>query len=138
VSAHRPPQRHLIQHVDRTLDTAGRKSNNSEIPSRDKSWEVLGVVMSEQRPRYSEGVRQFASLHGSALVAGEPEALPVLLTVDDMAQLLRTTNRAIYAMIERRQLPGVIRIGRRVLFRTSDLLDWLNQKSAPSQRSEQR
>ena len=65
-------------------------------------------------------------------------ALPMLLTVDDVAQLLRTTDRAIYAMIERRQLPGIVRIGRRVLFRTADLLDWLNQKSAPSQRSEQR
>ena len=66
------------------------------------------------------------------------QSLPMLLTVDDVAQLLRTTNRAIYAMIERRQLPGVVRIGRRVLLRSADLLDWLNQKSAPSQRSEQR
>ena len=64
--------------------------------------------------------------------------LPILLTVEDAAKLLRTTNRAIYAMVERRQLPGAIRIGRRVLFRSADLLDWLNQKSAPSQRSEQR
>lgn len=63
---------------------------------------------------------------------------PVLLTVDEAADLLRTTKRAIYAMIERRQLPGVVRIGRRVLFRSADLLDWLNQKSAPSQWSEQR
>ena len=64
--------------------------------------------------------------------------LPMLLTVDDVAQLLRTTDRAIYAMTERGQLPGIVRIGRRVLFRTADLLDWLHQKSAPSQRSEQR
>jgi excisionase family DNA binding protein len=58
--------------------------------------------------------------------------LPVLLTVDDAADLLRTTRRAIYAMIERRQLPGVIRVRRRVLLRADDLLDWLNQKRAPS------
>jgi len=58
--------------------------------------------------------------------------MPMLLTVDEAAALLRTTRRAIYAMIERRQLPGVIRIRRRVLFRADDLLHWLNQKRAPS------
>ena len=65
--------------------------------------------------------------------AGRPRhTLPVLLTVDEAATLLRTTRRAIYAMIERRQLPGVIRIRRRVLFRADDLLHWLDQKRAPS------
>ena len=67
-----------------------------------------------------------------------PTGLPMLMTVDDVAQLLRTTDRAIYAMTERGQLPGIVRIGRRVLFRTTDLLDWVNQKSAPSHRSDQR
>jgi excisionase family DNA binding protein len=60
------------------------------------------------------------------------DAMPLLLTVDDAADLLRTTRRAIYAMLERRQLPGVIRIGRRVLIRSAELLEWLDQKRAPS------
>ncbi len=58
--------------------------------------------------------------------------LPSLLTVSDVAALLRTTSKAVYAMIERSQLPGVIRIGRRVLVCEDRLLDWLRQKSAPS------
>ena len=58
--------------------------------------------------------------------------LPLLLTIDEAADLLRTSRRAIYAMIARHQLPGVVRIRRRVLVRSADLLDWLHQKRAPS------
>jgi hypothetical protein len=35
-------------------------------------------------------------------------SLPILLTVDETADLLRTTRRAIYAMIERRQQSSTI------------------------------
>jgi excisionase family DNA binding protein len=60
------------------------------------------------------------------------ETLPVLLTVNETAGILRTTRRAVYTMIARQQLPGLTRLGRRVLFRTDALLDWLDQKRAPS------
>jgi excisionase family DNA binding protein len=62
----------------------------------------------------------------------ERPALPLFFNVDEAANVLRTTRKAIYAMVERGQLPGVTRIGRRILFRTDVLLDWLRQKSAPS------
>ena len=58
--------------------------------------------------------------------------LPPLLSAVDVAVWLRKTPKAVYAMIERAQLPGVVRIGRRVLFRSDDLLHWLDQKRAPS------
>ncbi len=57
---------------------------------------------------------------------------PLLLTVDETADLLRTTRVAVYALVARSQLPGVIRLGRRVLVRRQDLLDWLAQKRVPS------
>lgn len=65
-------------------------------------------------------------------VADRERALPILLTADEAADLLRTTRRAIYAMVERGQLPGVVRVRRRVLLRTTALLHWLEQKCAPS------
>jgi excisionase family DNA binding protein len=57
---------------------------------------------------------------------------PVLLTPTEVAELLRTSRKAIYAMVERAQLPGIVRVGRRVLIREEALLDWLRQKSTPS------
>jgi excisionase family DNA binding protein len=62
--------------------------------------------------------------------------LPLLLTADETGQLLRTSRSAIYAMIERGQLPGVTRIGRRVLIRSDLLMGWIDHNRAPSPRSE--
>lgn len=58
--------------------------------------------------------------------------LPLLLTADETAALLRTTRKAIYTMAERAQLPGVVRLGRRILVNRADLLRWLDEKRAPS------
>jgi len=59
-------------------------------------------------------------------------ALPTLLTVEETAALLRTTRKGVYALIERGQLAGVTRIGRRVLIDRTALLDWLAERRAPS------
>ena len=59
-------------------------------------------------------------------------ALLVFFTAQEVAQILRTTQRAVYAQAERGLLPGVTHIGRRLLFRRTELLDWLDQKCAPS------
>ncbi len=62
----------------------------------------------------------------------ESKTLPALLTVDEAAALLRTSRSAMYAMTARAQVPGVTRIGRRVLYRADALINWLDQKCAPS------
>jgi excisionase family DNA binding protein len=56
------------------------------------------------------------------------DGLPLYLTPDEVADLLRTSRKAIYTMIERRQLPGVTRIGRRLLIRAPSLLQWLDDQ----------
>ena len=63
--------------------------------------------------------------------AMEPKLLPPLFTVLEVAKLLRTSRKAIYSMIARGQLPGVVRVGRRVLVRADELLDWLDRCRTP-------
>jgi excisionase family DNA binding protein len=64
--------------------------------------------------------------------------LPIYLKPDEAASLLRTTRKAIYVLAERGQLPGVARLGRRMLIRTRSLLDWLDQQCASSLQGDQR
>lgn len=60
----------------------------------------------------------------------DPSSLPYLLTVDEVASLLRTTRKAIYARIERALLPGVVKDGRRVLVLRDDVLRYLRENRA--------
>jgi excisionase family DNA binding protein len=55
----------------------------------------------------------------------EPSGLPAILTAEEAAGLLRTSRRAVYAMAGRGQLPGTVRLGRRLLVRRDELLAWL-------------
>jgi excisionase family DNA binding protein len=59
-------------------------------------------------------------------------ALPPLLTIAEVASVLRTSRKAIYAMADRGQLAGLTRIGRRLLVRRDDLLSWLDERRAAS------
>ena len=61
-----------------------------------------------------------------------------LLRVGEVADFLRTSPKAIYSMIERGLLPGVVRIGRRVLVKRTDLLDFLDHNCTPSPQESRR
>ncbi len=50
------------------------------------------------------------------------DELAMFYTVKETARLLRTTEKAVYLKVERGQLPGVTRIGRRVLVRRDVVL----------------
>ena len=58
------------------------------------------------------------------------QVLPRLLTCQDLADLLRTSRKAIELMKRRGLLPEPINIGnRRLLWRESDVASWLNRRS---------
>ena len=66
------------------------------------------------------------------------QGAPVFLTASEVADILRTSRPAIYVMVERGQLPGVTRIGRRILIEREALLDWLHERRAPSPEGDRR
>jgi hypothetical protein len=64
--------------------------------------------------------------------------LPLLLSVEQAAALLRTTPKAVYAMAGRAQLRGAVRVGRRLLVRRDELLHSLGESRAPSPKEVRR
>ena len=68
----------------------------------------------------------------------ETQRSPVFLLTREVAGILRTSRAAIYVMVERGQLSGVTRIGRRILIRRDALLDWLDERRAPSPEGDRR
>ena len=54
------------------------------------------------------------------------------LTVGEVADLLRLSRPAVYKMIERGQLPGVIRLRTRLRIEREALVHWVDQNRAPS------
>lgn len=64
--------------------------------------------------------------------ATSPDVLPLLLRPCEVANILRTTPKAIYLRISRGLLPGVVRDGRRVLLYRDDVLRWIEERRATS------
>jgi excisionase family DNA binding protein len=54
-----------------------------------------------------------------------------LLTVDDLASLLRTTPTAVRRLRERGTLPPAIKVGSRVLWDAGDFREWLDGRREP-------
>lgn len=66
----------------------------------------------------------------TTILAAPP--VPHLLTIDEVAGHLRTSRKAVYALIRRGTLPGVIRLPRRLLVDRAVLVGWLEQRRAVS------
>lgn len=55
----------------------------------------------------------------------DESTLPVLLTVDETAALLRVSTKAVYDMVRRKQLPGARKIGGTVRIHRDTLLRFI-------------
>lgn len=55
----------------------------------------------------------------------DAQELPAFVTANELAETLRTSRKAVYLMAARGQVPGVFKLGRRLLFRRDEVLSWL-------------
>lgn len=63
------------------------------------------------------------------------EALPEVLTVPEVAALLRVDRKTIYAMVQRGEIPGARRLGTAIRFSRATVVAWLAQGQGRAPRS---
>lgn len=68
-------------------------------------------------------------------VAGTTPAFPEILTVDELAALLRVERKTAYAVIARGELPGVRRVGRSIRISRDAVLAWIAEGQVRAPRS---
>ncbi len=61
----------------------------------------------------------------------DPRPLPAVLTVDDVAALLRISKKSIYGLVERHVIPH-LRIGKHLRFLPADIYKWMQQMRRPA------
>ena len=62
-----------------------------------------------------------------------PPSITDVLTIDELAELLRIGRSAAYEAVKRGEIPGVRRIGKRLRVSRSAVLDWLHGGSPDAQ-----
>lgn len=60
--------------------------------------------------------------------------LPAIVTVEEVAKLLRVNRKTVYEAIKRREVPGVRRIGGTIRISRDAVLGWLEKAPASGAR----
>ena len=66
---------------------------------------------------------------GQAKAVERASAVSPLMTADELAMWLQCSRRAVYDRVYRGQLPGPVRVGRRLYFMRENVLSWLREGS---------
>jgi hypothetical protein len=104
-----------IVHAERQVK--GSTRSNSTVGSDLIECDAPHNDDQEPSSRPASPANEVAGVRGC-----DPKSLPYWLTVQEVAEWLRTTPKAIYARNERGQLPGAVRDGRRLLVQRDALL----------------
>ena len=104
------------------------------MPAQAASFDggVMVALATAPRGTGDRSAREDGAVSRGVTAVTDARGLPFLLTADEVAGVLRTTRKAIYARAERGLLPGALRDGRRLLVERDVLLGWLEERRATS------
>ena len=97
-----------------------------------------GPSRSEQEHREHESANAESDVVGAVDTGSAPPALgdpPTVLTVPELAALLRLDRKTVYACIKAGEIPGVRRVGRAIRVHRDQVLRWLAAGQARAPRS---
>ncbi len=73
--------------------------------------------------------------NATTAVGAAENDIPTVLTVEEVAELLRVDRKTVYELIRRGELPGVRRIGRTIRVHRETVLRWLAEGQGRAPRS---
>ena len=67
-------------------------------------------------------------MHSSLQTPGD---IPELLTIRELATILKVSQRSIWRLVAAGQLVGPLRVGGSIRWRSEDIRDWINKSCPP-------
>jgi excisionase family DNA binding protein len=99
--------------------------------------EATIIEDSREMRRSGRTGRSDLAVAAPAASAADP-VLPMVLTPDELAKMLRVRRRSVYEAISRGDIPGVRRIGRKVRIDRDSVLAWMADGHGRAPRSSRR
>ena len=90
---------------------------------------IAQALLDELRP---DLVSLIQSAVESALRKGSGDRYPEMVNVDKASEITGYSRNSIYQMHSRRQIPGAIKVGGKLMFETKVLHDWVRSGATPA------
>ncbi len=111
-------------------------SGGGEPDDALNDWAITPPVFPEGR-LFTRQATEEPDPPPNATLSGAPERAPSVLTVDELAALLRLNRKTVYEALARGEIPGARRIGSSYRILRDAVLEWLasSQGRVPRSRS---
>jgi excisionase family DNA binding protein len=91
----------------------------------DEDWAITPAVLPLEPMVLMSASSEQSGPQRSAHPGGEEQPPPSVLTVDELATMLRVNRKTVYDALSRAEIPGARRVGGRYRIHRDAVLEWL-------------